>query len=47
MLAKRWRQLRHEPAAARFEERASDARKQGAIIRRVLVEGNDAQETAS
>ena len=46
-LASRSRELRHEHAAARFEERAREARKQGEIIRRVLMEGSDAQETAS
>ena len=46
-LASRSRELRHEHAAARFEQRASEARKQAEIIRRVLMEGSDAQETAS
>ena len=47
-LANRSRQLRHEHATARFEQRAREARQQAQIIRQVLVDGGSgAQETAS
>ena len=47
-LASRSRQLRHEHAVARFEERAREARQQAQIIRQVLVNGSSGvEETAS
>jgi two-component system chemotaxis response regulator CheB len=38
-LAARSREQRHEYAARRFEERVREARRQAAVIRRVLTEG--------